>query len=303
MKRSMLLIAVISICAIFVFITLGYALQDTTETTEPAADPAREKFVPSPIFSPPYPSLPHHFSDIRTIQVLCKAPEGAIEKALAPPLEPAGDTYILLMAWTPDVEKQGYNVHEIAINAPVKYKDKVGQTTLIEYIDSDMGLIAGREVYGWPKKMGIIEWTETDTGWTVTANKMQDQGGIPLMKIEYTVSDSTPEVEWPNMGSVLLVRRIPPASLYTPSFNELVCVGCDRPEMEGPPPGDNPLVARPGAKDTKGTATVQFFDGPHDPLTFLGPAEVFGAKMSIMEGDMPGGLGLTGVKVLDKWEE
>jgi hypothetical protein len=105
------------------------------------------------------------------------------------------------------------------------------------------------------------------------------------------------------MGSVLLVRRIPPASLYTPSFNELVCVGCDRPEMEGPAPGDNPLVARPGAKDTKGAATVQFFDGPHDPLTFLGPAEVFGAKMSIMEGDMPGGLGLTGVKVLDKWEE
>ncbi len=50
-----------------------------------------------------------------------------------------------------------------------------------------------------------------------------------------------------------------------------------------------------------GTATVQFFDGPHDPLTFLGPIKVLDAKMSIMQGDMPGGLGLG--KVMDQWEE
>lgn len=306
MKRSGLFIAAAGICAVLAISMLGCAPQDISETSvlDNSEKPPREDFVPSPVFSPPYPPLPHQFSDIHTIQILCRAPKGAIKQALASPLEPAGDSdlFILLMAWTPDVAKKGYNVHEIAINAQVQWKDQVGQTTLIEYIDSDMGLIAGREIYGWPKKMAIIEWTQTDTGWTVTANKMQDQGGIPLMKVEYTISDSPPAVEWPDMGSVLLVRRVPPASLSTPSFNQIVCVGCGRPETEGPPV-DDPLVAMPGAKDTKGTATVQFFDGPNDPLTFLGPVEVLAAKMSIMEGDMPGGLGLGGVEVLDQWEE
>ncbi len=72
------------------------------------------------------------------------------------------------------------------------------------------------------------------------------------------------------------------------------------PKGEGAQEGA-PLVARPGTNDTKGFATVEFFDGPHDPLTFLGPAKVLDAKMSIMESDMPGGLGLG--EVLHQWEE
>jgi len=296
MKRSAWFVAIAGICVILFVSALGCVTQDTSEQ-DISEKPEREKFVPSPMFSPPYPPLPHHFSDIHTIQILCRAPADAFKRAVMPPLEPVPDSdlFVLLMAWTPDVEKQGFNVHEIAINAPVQWNERVGNTTLIEYIDSDMGLIAGREIYGWPKKMAIIEWTQTETGWTVTANKMQDQGGIPLMKVEYTISDDTPEVEWPTMGPTLLVRRIPPASISTPGFNQIVCVGCDMPE-EGAP-----LVAQSGAQETKGFATVQFFDGPHDPLTFLGPIEVLDAKMSIRMGDMPGGLGLG--KVLNQWEE
>ena len=126
------------------------------------------EFVPSPEFSPPYPPLPHHFGKTYGIQILCQAPKGAIARALARPLEQDGDAdlFILLMGWSPD--REGYNVHEIAINAPVKWKNSTGNTTLIEYIDSDMGLITGREVWGWPKKMADITWTQTATGWTVT---------------------------------------------------------------------------------------------------------------------------------------
>jgi acetoacetate decarboxylase len=291
MKRCILFITVASICAIFAFSALMGIAQDK------GAKPAREDFVPSPVFSPPYPPLPHHFSDVHGIQILCQAPKGAIKRALASPLEPVGDgdLFVLLLAWTPDVEKQGYNVHEIAINAPVKWNDKVGNTTLIEYIDSDMGLIAGREIYGWPKKMADITWSKTATGWMIVANKMKDQGSVPLMKVEYKVSNSTPEIKWPGMGPTFLVRRIPPASFSTPSLNQIVCVGCNLPQASGP------LEATPGVNDTKGFATVQFFDGPHDPLTFLGPIKVLDAKMSIMEGEMPMGLGLG--EVLYKWEE
>lgn len=295
MKRNTLFIAVAGVCAVLAVSLLVGVAQDRSAKT------AQKGFVPSPIFSPPYPPLPHHFRDLHTIQILCRAPKEAIKKALAPPLEPAGDaeTFVLLLGWTPDVEDQGFNVHEIAINAPVQWNKRVGNTTLIEYIDSDMGLIAGREIYGWPKKMADIVWTKTNTGWTVTANKMKDQGSIPLMKIEYRISESTPPVNWPNMGPTLLVRRIPNASLSTPSLQQIVCVGCNLPQAAD----SGPLVAPTGSKpkETKGTATVQFFDGPHDPLTFLGPVKVLDAKMSIMEGPIPGGLGLG--DVLSQWED
>ncbi len=291
MKRSMALVVAAGI--LLVSLMTGVA-QDKN------AKPAKKAFIPSPVFSPPYPPLPHHFSDLKTIQILCQAPKGAVKRALMPPLEAVGDAdmFVLLLGWTGDVEKGGYNVHEIAINAPVQWKGQTGNTTLIEYIDSDMGLLAGREAYGWAKKMADITWTQTATGWTITANKLKDQGSIPLMKIEYKISKSAPAVKWPDMGPILLVRRTPNASLSTPAIGELICLGCNAPKAKA----DTPLELPAGPKDSKGSATVQFFDGPHDPLTFLGPTKVLDAKMSVMDGDMGGpGLGLG--EVLARWEE
>ena len=290
MKRMALLAGMFLLCAVVTVLLPGCADADKN------AIPERTGFVPSPQFSPPYPPLPHYFNDNHNLQILCRAPEGAVNRALARPLEHNGheDLFVLQMGWSPDCE--GFNVHEIQINAPVKWEDGVGSTTLIEYIDSDMGLIAGREIWGWPKKMADIIWTETATGWTVECYKQKDQGGIPLMKVEYTISDTTPAVEWPAMMPVYLVKRIPNASPSVPPLTQLVCVGCSNPGEGLPGPAETATVT-----NTKGFATVQFFDGPHDPLTFFGPVEVLDAKMSITEGAMSRGLGLG--EVVYQWEE
>ena len=290
MKRNALNITVACLCAVLAGALLLSVAQDKQ------AKPARPNFVPSPEFSPPYPPLPHHFGKTHGIQILCQAPKGAIARALARPLEPAGDAdmFVLLMGWSPDCE--GYNVHEIAINAPVKWKNSTGSTTLIEYIDSGMGLITGREVWGWPKKMADITWTQSATGWTITANALKDQNSIPLMKVEYKISNSTPDVKWPNMGPTYLVKRIPNASPTVAPLTQLVCVGCNL-----PPRGSNPALP-PAPKGTKGSATVKFFDGPHDPLTFFGPIKVLDAKMSITEASPTDpGLGLG--EVVYEWKE
>ena len=281
MKRNVLFIAMACIGAVLaVSLLLGIAQNKN-------AKPARANFVPSPEFSPPYPPLPHHFNNNHGLQILCRAPKGAIKRALARPLEQNGndDLFVLQMGWSPDCE--GFNVHEIQINVPVKWKNGVGHTTLIEYIDSDMGLIAGREIWGWPKKMAEIVWTQTATGWTIDCRKQKDQGSIPLMKVEYTISNSTPAVEWPVMTPTYLVKRIPNASPSVPPLTQLVCVGCNLPKSSG-----SSSATKPVTTNTKGLATVQFFDGPHDPLTFFGPIKVLDAKMSIAEGPMTGGLGL-----------
>lgn len=290
MKRNTLNITVACICAVLAVALLLSVAQDKKAKT------ARPNFVASPEFSPPYPPLPHHFGKTHGIQILCQAPKGAISRALARPLEPVGDAdmFILLMGWSPNCE--GYNVHEISINTPVKWKSRTGNTSLIEYIDSDMGLITGREVWGWPKKMADITWTQTATGWTITANKLKDQNSIPLMKVEYKISNSTPDVKWPDMGPTYLVKRIPNASPTVPPLTQLVCVGCNL------PPSNSSPVMPLASKGTKGFATVKFFDGPHDPLTFFGPIKVLDAKMSIMEASSTdAGLGLG--EVVYEWKE
>jgi acetoacetate decarboxylase len=254
---------------------------------QPVTTSTRAIFIPSPEFSPPYTPLPHRFNDNHDIQILCQAPKGAIKRALPYPLEQVDDKelFVIQMGWTPDCE--GFKVHEIQINVPVKWNSKTGSTTLIEYIDSDMGLIAGREVWGWPKKMADITWTQTAKGWNFTCNKQKDQDGIPLMKVEYTISGDVPAAEWPVMFPVYLVKRIPNASLSVPPLTQLVCLGGNAPA--GGPPPLSPNAVR---TETKGTAKVKFFDGPHDPLTFFGPVKVLGAKMGITKGPMLGGLGL-----------
>ena len=294
MKRKASFLTMVFMCAVLAVSMLSCISKDTATEETPKSEWA--SFVPSPEFSPPYPPLPHHFNDMHGLQILCRAPKGAIERALAHPLEQntEDDFFVLQMGWSPDCE--GFNVHEIQINAPVKWQERAGATTLIEYIDSDMGLIAGREIWGWPKKMSEIIWTQTDNGWTVECYKQKDQGGIPLMKVEYTISDSVPDVEWPIMEPVYLVKRIPNASLSVPPLTQLVCVGCNP-----PPGGGSDFDPAKAASNTRGTATVQFFDGPHDQLTFFGPVEVIDAKMSIFEGPMTGGLGLG--EVVYEWQE
>ena len=299
-KRSRLLITGVCIAAMLATFAIVSIAQNSG-----GYDP--NKFVPSPIFAPIYPPLPHAFRDMYGIQLLCQAPPGAIKKALMPPLEPVGngDLFILLMGHTADVNDGGFYAHEVAFNAPVTYKGRQGTTTMVEYIDTDMGLVAGREVYGWPKKMAEIYYREnqgTNT-WTFIVNKMKDQGNIPLVKVEYKVTNTPSSVQWPESGPTLLVRRIPPASRTMKVLNQLVCVGCSRPEEAGIPlVGSGPAPSKPqsNATSTTGTATVQFFDGPWDPLTIFGPVKVLDAKMTFTPGRMQGGLGVG--DVLDQWE-
>ncbi|MEJ2111050.1 MAG: hypothetical protein P8Z37_14300 [Acidobacteriota bacterium] len=117
MKKQNGLWIVAGLCAVLGLSLFSCSVTENASTEEQAS--TWTGFVPSPEFSPPYPPLPHHFNDMHGIQILCRAPEGAIGRALSKPLERNGDgdLFVLQMGWSPDCE--GFNVHEIQINAPV----------------------------------------------------------------------------------------------------------------------------------------------------------------------------------------
>jgi hypothetical protein len=93
-KRNTLLITSAVICVVLAVSVVLCVAQDKN------AQPAKDKFVPSPVFSPPYPNLPHHFSNVRILQILCQAPKGSIKRAVMSPMEATGDadTFVLRRA-------------------------------------------------------------------------------------------------------------------------------------------------------------------------------------------------------------
>lgn len=232
-------------------------------------------FVPSPEFAAPYPPLPHIFHDSIGMRVLCRAPsQDAIQWALPWPLKATSDLFVLNLGGSDDVS--GYACKEWQINTPIKWKKNDGGTTVIEYINSDMGLLAGRDIWGWPKKMADIVYTQTGDTWTMECYKQEDQDHILLMRIVFTPTASTPAVTWPVTKPSYFVKRTPNADPTVDPLIQVVCSGCV--------PSPRCVGYKAVTTVVHGTATVEFFDGPHDPLTFLGPVEVIDAQMSFSQG-------------------
>ena len=226
-----------------------------------------KRFVSIPEWSPLYHEPPHHFRGCTSLNILCRAPVGVIKSLLPEPLKPHGDLFVLRWAHVEDVD--GYkNIHFNEINFPCEWENNIGVHMALEYIDNEMGLIIGREVWGYPKKWGDFVWNKTTNGLYVECHRQ----GVLLMQTEFTGSDDSkefiPTVEWPDMNYYYLVKHIPPASRSVSALIQVV-----RLEL-------SELVIH---SSTTGSAQVEFFDGPRDPLTHLGPVEVLGATLDSLD--------------------
>ncbi len=217
-----------------------------------------KKFASMPDWAPAYTDLPHTFKGSTGLSILCRAPKNVISKLMPPPLKSTGDLFILRWQIIDDCE--GYkNVHFSEILFPCKWRDKTGVHCAIEYIDNEMGLIIGREIWGFPKKWGDFVWKETPEGLDLECHKE----GELLIRTMFTETEAS-KIEWPFMSSYYLVKHIPPASRTGDPLIQVVRIDLDKKTLYS---------------STTGTATVELFDGQHDPLKQLGPVEVLGARL------------------------
>ncbi len=88
------------------------------------------------------------------------------------------------------------------------------------------------------------------------------------MRTEFTRSESAPKGEWPDSSNYYLVKHIPPASRSGVPLIQVI--RCD-------------LSQKTLHSSVTGTARVEFFDGPRDPLKLLGPLEVLAARLDTLE--------------------
>jgi len=104
-----------------------------------------------PAASPSYPRGPYRFIDREYFIVIYKSDRAAVRAAVPEPLEPVDD--LVFCEWIRMPDSSGFGDYtESGIVIPCTYQGKPINFTAQMYLDDDPPIVAGREIWGFPKK-------------------------------------------------------------------------------------------------------------------------------------------------------
>jgi|JI102314A2RNA_FD_contig_51_3141477_length_1062_multi_2_in_0_out_0_1 hypothetical protein len=187
-----------------------------------------------------------------------------LRKLVPEPLEPT-DEVIIYMGWFKETVKNGtttwaYPFHEWGIGVVSKLKEAPhteGNFLVQLYVDDDLVLVHGREVWGYPKKIGQMEITpKTTDGDSSDYSYTVSRRGTQLVSAQITDLKPVPAEEFPFVGRqhAICFRHVPSPNKVGIDQQELVFVQLDFETSDV----------------KKGSATISFNDGPFDQLP-IGP--------------------------------
>lgn len=111
-----------------------------------------------------YPLFPHAYSNVEDLVVGFEAPADAVRPFLPRDVEPDGEIVSCQakFRWTPFSVHGPY--HEAYVSATVRFRGERYRFLLLAYTDNDSPLVAGREIWGTPKKLGRMtrSWANLD---------------------------------------------------------------------------------------------------------------------------------------------
>lgn len=131
--------------------------------------------------------------DVKMVYAMFTTTMDAVERILPPPLEPA-DT-LACTAFVAEYHKTNFipPYNEAAVFIPCQYKGETGSYCLSMPVTTDIAMIGGREVYGYPKKIA------ESIAVTRKGNEVHGlciRHGVPIVEIRGTMTsvleESTP---------------------------------------------------------------------------------------------------------------
>lgn len=186
-----------------------------------------------------------------------------LRKLVPAPLE-ATDEVVIYMGWFKETEKDGvktwaYPFHEWGVGIKTRIKDEPGSEGLFLvqlYVDDDLVLVHGREVWGYPKKIGQMEITPPTSEDSDQYDFSVSRRGAHLVSGRVENLQAIPKEEFPFFGTQFPIcyRQTPANTTAGLEKKELVYVQVDY-----------------EANDTmKGTGSIAIQDGPFDQIP-IGP--------------------------------
>jgi acetoacetate decarboxylase len=123
--------------------------------------------------------------------VFFKTDPAVIKRIIPPPLEPTPEA--LGTAYVAEFLEPNFIVpyNEAALSVQVQYNNERGSYCLAMPVDNDLAMAAGREMYGFPKKMAD-SITLTRNGNTVHGKCVRHS--VPIIEIKATMQAPFPEV-------------------------------------------------------------------------------------------------------------
>ncbi len=222
-----------------------------------------ENAFSTPRVAPLYMSPPYHYQGNRSISILFRTTPETLRQLVPTPLvsNPASQLFIYIAQFNV-VAPQPFSYREAGIGVPVSFLDTPGQFAVYLYLDHAGAIVAGREIYGWPKKDAEISFTENNE--KISAQVVRE--GVAL--IDATVHQS---------------ERIDPVpkQLNVPWFNLKLISSVKK----NAPPDVMQLTSTLIESETKelytGSATLKFGSLVFDPLGNIPVVEILEGRYTI----------------------
>ena len=215
--------------------------------------------------------LPRFYKGYRKLSLFCKASTAALAKALPPELAVDGDLIEVFVMECPEVHDVSNPVMgprrylEGGIVVQARYGDLRGGHVLYEFVTTDDSMAGGREVWGYPKKLGEVSMQESESGAIeATVSRL----GRTLIDIRFK-PDAAVKFDKPVLHPRIQVKRIPRADGAGYDVHQII-----RNELK------NPNLRQ----SVRGTGAAYLGGSVHmDPLFELGVSEVIGGEFVVAD--------------------
>jgi len=132
----------------------------------------------------------------------------AVAALVPPPLVPRPGGEVVLIAGTMHVPGL-VSFHEAILGVPASFRGRPGTFCVLTYVDEDVPVAGGREIYGWPKKLARFRMRQTEEAVSVDV----ERGGAAIMRASVTfdaaaaAEDAARHRAWFNVKMVPSVAR------------------------------------------------------------------------------------------------
>ena len=172
-----------------------------------------------------YPRPPHHYRGVEDLLILYSADAETIRHLLPPGVEPVDDPVPCQVKarWAPFSFHGPY--HEAYIAVTVRFQNETYRYIPLIVTDSDAPLVAGREIWGYPKKLASIwhSWSGQDmSSGEQFAARVERPRGVPLMRCSMTCDRPAEKDELESLPALSLRLFPDPEGGPRPSVAELI---------------------------------------------------------------------------------
>jgi acetoacetate decarboxylase len=173
-----------------------------------------------------YPMFPHAYRNVEDLVVGFEAPADAVRPFLPREVEPEGEIVACQakFRWTPFSVHGPY--HEAYVSATVRFRDQRYRFLLLAYTDNDSPLVAGREIWGTPKKLARMtrSWANLDSGYCEHMVGTLDRPQAMRLMTIGLVCDQQLEPPATKPLPTLLLKLVPTADGSAPALAQLVAL-------------------------------------------------------------------------------